>query len=104
MHINPVFIPATYGKHVTNGHSNHKRAEEEILRRRDELDKLEDKTFINAYIKNNPLVIEDIFNFRGGGLFDDYTLQVVNKQLEGIHNPPKPIGFYNIIEDKGQNV
>jgi hypothetical protein len=104
MHINPVFIPATYGKHVTNGHSNHKRAEEEILRRRDELDKLEDKTFVNAYIKNNPLVIEDIFNFRGGGLFDDYTLQVVNKQLEGIHNPPKPIGFYNIIEDKGQNV
>jgi len=100
MNISPFFLPATYGKHVVNGHSDHKRAEEEILKRRDELDKLDDKSFLRAYIKNNPLVIEDIFNMRGGGMFDDYTLQVVNKQLQDLPNAPKPIGFYNIIESK----
>lgn len=100
MYISPFFISATYGKHVVNGHSDHKRAEEEILKRRDELDKLDDKSFLNAYIKNNPLVIEDIFNFRGGGMFDDYTLQVVNNQMGKINAPPKLIGFYNIIEEK----
>ena len=100
MYISPFFLPATYGKHVVNGHSNHKKAEEEILRRRDELSKLADKSFLNAYIKNNPLNIEDIFSFMSGGLFDDYTIQVVKKQMEDLANPPRPIGFYNIIEDK----
>jgi hypothetical protein len=100
MNISPFFLPATYGKHVVNGHSDHKRAEEEILRRRDELDKLEDKSFLKAYIKNNPLVIKDIFDMRGGGMFDDYTLQVINNQMENLHNAPAPIGYYNIIESK----
>jgi len=80
MNINPIFIPATYGKHMINGHSDHKKAEEEILKKREELDKLEDKSQLNAYIKNNPLTIEDIFNFKGSGMFDDYALQVIANQ------------------------
>jgi hypothetical protein len=80
LNIHPIFIPATYGKHVVNGHSDHKRAEEEILKKRDELNKLDDKSFLNAYIKNNPLTLDEIFNLNTGGMFDEYTIQRVNEQ------------------------
>jgi hypothetical protein len=81
LRIRTLFIPATYGKYMTNGHSNHDKAREEILKRRDELDKLEDKSQLTAYIKNNPLTIEEIFNFSSGGLFDEYTVEKVNAQI-----------------------
>jgi hypothetical protein len=96
MNINPIFIPATYGKHMTNGHSDHKKAEEEILKKRDDLDKLEDKSQLNAYIKNNPLTIEDIFSFKGSGMFDDYALQVISKQRKDAVS--KSIPFYHIYK------
>jgi hypothetical protein len=81
LRIKPLFIPATYGKHMTNGHSNHDKAREEILKRRDELAKLEDKSQLTAYIKNNPLSVEEIFEFSAGGLFDEYTVEKVNAQI-----------------------
>lgn len=70
--IRPIFIPATYGKHVVNGHSGHEQAREEILRRRDELDQMPDKTDLRAYIKNNPLSIDEIFEIGKGGKFSEY--------------------------------
>ena len=81
LRIRPLFIPATYGKHMVNGHSNHEKAREEILKRREELSNLEDKSQLTAYVKNNPLDINDIFDFAGGGLFDEYTVEKVNAQL-----------------------
>ena len=76
-----LFLPATYGKHMVNGHSNHEKAREEILRRRDELARLDDKSQLNAYIKNNPLSIEEIFEFGAGGQFDEDTIESINHQL-----------------------
>jgi hypothetical protein len=81
LRIRPLFIPATYGKHMVNGHSNHEKAREEILKRREELANLDDKSQLTAYVKNNPLDINDIFDFAGGGLFDEYTVEKVNAQL-----------------------
>ena len=81
LRIKTLFLPATFGKHMTNGHSNHEKAREEILRRREELSKMDDKSQLTAYIKNNPLEIDDIFDFAGGGLFDEYTVEKVNAQL-----------------------
>lgn len=97
MNIAPYFISAVYGKHVTNGHSDTKRAEEEILKRREELDKLDDKSFLNAYIKNNPLSIDEIFELNTGGRFDEYTISVVNKQLKALHSEQKYIPIPHII-------
>jgi hypothetical protein len=91
MQILPFFIDATYGKHLVNGHSNREKAREEILRRRDELNKLEDKTALNAYIKNNPLDISEIFSMADGAMFDEYTIQVVKSQLETIPTETKKI-------------
>jgi hypothetical protein len=84
MQIQPFFIDATYGKHLVNGHSNREKARDEILRRREELDKLDDKTALKAYIKNNPLDISEIFDMADGALFDEYTIQVVKNQINTI--------------------
>jgi hypothetical protein len=81
LRIKTLFLPATYGKHMVNGHSNHEKARDEILKRREELSLLDDKSQLTAYIKNNPLEIDDIFDFAGGGLFDEYTVEKVNAQL-----------------------
>lgn len=103
--IRPIFIPSTYGKHLLNGHSDHKKAEEEILRRRDELDKLTDKTRLQNYIKNNPLSIGEIFNFAGSSRFDEYTIQRINLQINELEKPSnkfaKPTG-YNLVEHQGE--
>jgi hypothetical protein len=66
---------------MVNGHSNHEKARDEILKRREELSLLDDKSQLTAYIKNNPLEIDDIFDFAGGGLFDEHTVEKVNAQL-----------------------
>lgn len=81
LRIRTLFIPATYGKHMTNGHSNHEKAREEILKRRDELNSLEDKSQLRAYIKNNPLSIDEIFEFGKGGMFDEYAIEKINAQI-----------------------
>ena len=100
LNIRPIFVPATYGKHTINGHSNHERAREEILKQREELDKLADKTRLNAYIKNNPLDISEIFSFGGTSRFDDYARERINLRLSELSKPNQayvPQG-YNLIE------
>jgi hypothetical protein len=103
--IRPIFIPATYGKHMVNGHSDHKRAEQEILQRREELDKLHDKTDLKAYIKNNPLTIEDILDLgKGNSRFEDYTKERIDIQLKHISKPEnKPtIVLHTLVESNGK--
>lgn len=103
LHIRPIFIPATYGKHVVNGHSNHEKAREEILKRRDELDKLEDKSFLNAYIKNNPLSMDEIFELSSGEMFDEYTIQRVKEQRIIVSTEREFIPMFNTISKIGDN-
>lgn len=81
LNIRPFFIPATYGKHMVNGHSNHEKAREEILKQRDELSQMDDKSQLIAYIKNNPLSIDEIFEFGKGGMFDEYAIEKINVQI-----------------------
>lgn len=103
LNIRPIFIPATYGKHVVNGHSNHEKAREEILRRRDELDKLEDKSFLNAYIKNNPLSMDEIFDLSSGEMFDEYTIQRVKEQKIKIVGEREFIPMFHNISKIGDS-
>ena len=103
--IRPIFIPATYGKHMVNGHSDHKRAEREINERREELDKLHDKSDLKAYIKNNPLKIEDILDLgKGNSRFEEYTKERIDIQLKEIRKPEnKPaIVLHNLTEINGK--
>ena len=101
--IRSIFIPATYGKHVVNGHSNHERAREEILRQRDEFAKMEDKSFLNSYIKNNPLSLEEIFDMASGEMFDEYTIQVVKNQVKEISTEQEKIILpFSIIKKESE--
>lgn len=103
--IRPIFIPATYGKHMVNGHSDHARAEREILQRREELDKLHDKSDLRAYIKNNPLKIEDILDLgKGNSRFEDYTKERIDIQLKHISRPENrpPIVLHTLVEHNGK--
>ena len=100
LRIRPIFIPATYGKHMTNGHSDHKRAEEEILQRREELKNLPDK--LKAYIKNNPLTIDEIFDFaKGNSRWEEYTIERINIQAKHLQSNPAPIHKYKLTEFNG---
>lgn len=108
LNIKPVFVPATYGKHMVNGHSDHKRAKEEIEKRREELDRLDDKSDLKAYIKNNPLDIQDIFDLaQGNSRWEDYTKERINirvKELKMQTKPTYPLLSYNIVELNGEMV
>jgi len=104
LNIKPLFLPATYGKYMTNGWSDHKKAEEEILKEREKKAKLNDGgESLKAYIKNHPLTIEDIFDFGGSSRFDDYAVQCINEQTKIVLKDPA-MPKYDIIESNGEVV
>lgn len=104
LNIRPIFIPATYGKHVVNGHSNHEKAREEILRHRDELDKLDDKFALKAYIKNNPLSLDEIFALGGSGRFEDDVVDMIAHQITVTSQKEVRPKAYNITTVNGDTV
>jgi hypothetical protein len=91
----PLFLPATYGKHMTNGHSDHERARNEILAEREKLNRLDDKSQLQAHIKNNPLSIEEIFQLAGSNSWDDYALENINRRAVEIPKERTSIGRYS---------
>lgn len=106
MNIKPLFLPATYGKYMTNGWSDHKKAEEEILKEREKKSKLNDGgEALNAFIKNHPLKIEDIFDFAGSSRWEEYTIERINLQAKHLSNPKNvpPIQGFTLIE-KGTEI
>jgi len=101
MNIKPLFLPATYGKYMTNGWSDHKKAEEEILKEREKKAKLNDGgEALKAYTKNHPLTIEDIFDFGGSSRWDDYAIERINLQAKHLNIPSNQpsIGNYSVVE------
>jgi hypothetical protein len=95
MRIRTLFIPATYGKHCVNGHSNHKKAEEEILKRREELASMPES--LKAYIKNNPLTIDEIFDIGKGGRWEDDVTEILAKQEKIVLSTNPPIMPYVLV-------
>ena len=101
-----VFIPATWGNNMINGWSQIEENEKLILEKRKELDLLDDKTYLNAEIKNNPLSLDEIFSMGAGGRWEEYAVERINLQAKHLSNPiNKPsIGRYSIIEKEGEMV
>jgi len=94
----PLFIPATYGKHMVNGWSNHAKAEQEIIEEREQYAKLDDKSQLQAFIKNNPLSIDEIFNLAGSSSWDDYALDNINRRGIEIPKEKNAIGRYTLTD------
>jgi hypothetical protein len=93
------FIPATWGNCMTNGWSDLKMAEEKILRKREELDKLEDKSFLKAEIKNNPLNLDEIFEMGGSGKFEDDVILKVRETIKVASKITQP--RYDLVDMNG---
>lgn len=79
-----------------NGMSDEKAGTEWILKEREKLDKLSDKSYVKAFIKNYPLSLEEIFKFGGGGRFEPDVTDLINRQGVNIITEKKPVSNYNI--------
>ena len=77
-----LFIPASWGKFMTNGHSDHKKAEEWWEKEMEALSKLEDQSVARAFRMNNPMTLQDIFDLASGSYFEDDVIDKIKLTLE----------------------
>ena len=99
-----IFAPAWWGLVMDeNGVSDEKKGVEWVMRERERLDKIDDKSYLKAFIKNYPLTIEEIFALGGGKGWDEYTVEKLNYQKDVLakatDNLPVPHKIYVGKED-----
>lgn len=93
-----LFIPATWGKFTTNGHTDFKKAQEWHDKEIERLSKLEDPDPLRAFRMNNPLSLEDIFELEGGGMYSEKAIEKTKIQLKRVTEEDIPQIKYNIVE------
>jgi hypothetical protein len=92
-----LFAPAWWGLFMNeNGESDEKKGVEWVMKEREKLDKLEDKSFLNAFIKNYPLNIEEIFELGGSSQWDEYAINNINKRAIEIPKENNPIHLHRL--------
>jgi hypothetical protein len=74
-----------------NGHSDEKGAEEWIMKTRETLDKLEDKSYLNSFIKQYPLDIQEVFSVSGHGAFPKHIMNKLDTQERIILSSRPPV-------------
>lgn len=74
-----------------NGHSDEKAATDWIMQTRDILDKLEDKSYLNSFIKQYPLEINEVFSVAGHGAFPKHIMTKLDNQERIILSTRPPI-------------
>lgn len=74
-----------------NGHSDEKAATEWIMKTREMLDKLEDKSYLNSFIKQYPLEINEVFSVSGQGAFPKHIMTKLDNQERIILGSKPPI-------------
>jgi len=84
-----------------NGHSDEKTATEWILKTRDSLDKLEDKSHLENFIKQYPIDIQEVFNANAKGALPQDVIQKLNEQERIILSTPPPVEKSNILSSEG---
>jgi hypothetical protein len=63
-----------------NGYSDEKAATEWIMKTRETLDKLDDKSYLNSFIKQYPLEIQEVFSVSGHGAFPKAIMDKLDTQ------------------------
>jgi hypothetical protein len=74
-----------------NGHSDEKGATDWIMQTRDTLDKLEDKSYLNSFIKQYPLDIQEVFSVSGQGAFPKHIMTKLDNQERIILSTRPPV-------------
>lgn len=98
-----IFAPGWWGLHLNaQGESNEKTAVDWITGERDRYAKLEDKSFLNAFIKNYPLSLDEIFGLGAGSFFEDPTNDLIKAQLTEIAKENIIIPRYTVATLNGK--
>jgi hypothetical protein len=87
-----------------NGWSDEKAATEWILKTRDKLDKIEDKSFLNSFIKQYPLDIQEVFSFSAEGNLPKHIIDKLNTQERIILGARPPIDSAILYHDVNGNL
>lgn len=82
-----LFIPASWGKFMTNGHSDHKKAKEWWDKEIESLSKLEDQSSLRAFRMNNPMTKADIFDLASSTFFEEDVMEKIKFQLDELKKP-----------------
>ena len=87
-----------------NGWSDEKIATDWILRTRDNLNKLEDKSFLDSFIKQYPLDIQEVFSANAKGALPADVMAKLNEQERIILGSPPPIEKCNLSRDVNEKL
>jgi len=100
LNINTLFIPAWMGlnEFMVNGWSDEKKGTEWVYKEIERLDKLEDKSFVNAFKKNYPLKLDDIFNFGKSGRWESDVEEKIKLQYNNVVKANIPITRCKLVE------
>lgn len=82
-----------------NGHSDEKAATEWILRTRENLDKLEDKSHLESFIKQYPLDIQEVFSANAKGAMPADVMSKLQHQERILLGNPPPIEKCELSRD-----
>lgn len=80
-----------------NGHSDERAATEWIERTRENLNKLEDKSHLENFIKQYPIDIQEVFNANAKGALPQDVIHRLNEQERILLGNPPPIEKANIL-------
>ena len=122
MNVRTVFIPGTRGvsrapeydekgnqtgrlyNFCPNGWDDKEGAAEWISKRREYLDRSDDKRDLIGFIKSYPTEINDIFDMNNVGIIPEDILPKINAQKKRIIATPRPVNTYTLTEQGGRVV
>jgi hypothetical protein len=85
-----------------NGWSDKEGAREWIDRRREYLDRSDDKRDYIGFVKSYPVDINDIFEMNNVGIIPEDILLKINAQKKRIIEDPRPVNTYDLLERDGR--
>ena len=81
LNFNITFAAAWWGLFLDkNGVTDEQKGVDWVHSEREKLARLDDKSFLKAFIKNYPLTLDEILDLGGGGRFDEETVERINAQ------------------------
>ena len=80
-----------------NGHSDEQAATEWIVKTRDQLDKLEDKSYLESFIKQYPLSIQEVFTSNAKGALPQDVMSKLTERERILLASPAPIERCDLI-------
>jgi len=92
-------IPGEFLNFCPNGHSDEQAATEWILRTREKLDKAEDKSALEVFIKQYPLEIQEVFSANAKGNLPKHVLDRIQTQERIVLGSQPPIEKVDLFVD-----